>query len=114
MKSDIKEKTDKLKAYLEEHRCGDVVVIDMENECSWTDAFVIATVSSVGHLRGVVHQLWGELNELGLTVNNRHKSPGDDGWELIDCGDVIIHLMSEELRSFYNLEKLWKATENLV
>ena len=114
MKSDIKEKTDKLKAYLEEHRCGDVTVIDMEHECSWTDAFVIATVSSVGHLRGVVHQLWGELNELGLTVNNRHKSPGDDGWELIDCGDVIIHLMSEELRSFYNLEKLWKTTENLV
>ena len=113
MKSEIKEKTDRLKAYLEDHKCSDVVVIDMENECSWTDAFVIATVSSVGHLKGVVHQLWGEINDLGLTVNNRHKTPGDDGWELIDCGDIVIHLMSEELRSFYNLEKLWKATENL-
>ena len=41
MKSDIKEKADKLKAYLEDHKCTDVVVIDMENECSWTDAFVI-------------------------------------------------------------------------
>ena len=100
MKSDIKEKADKLKAYLEDHKCTDVLVIDMENECSWTDAFVIGTVSSVGHLRGVVHQLWGELNDLG--------------WELIDCGDIVIHLMSDELRSFYNLEKLWKATETLM
>lgn len=114
MRNEIKEKTERLKRYLEDHKCEDVVVIDMEeNECSWTDAFVIATVSSVGHLKGVVHQLWGELNELELSVNNRHKSPGDDGWELIDCGDIIIHLMSAELRSFYNLEKLWKATEKL-
>ncbi len=114
MKNEIKEKAEKLKAYLEDHKCSDVVVIDMENECSWTDAFIIGTVSSVGHLKGVVHQLWGELNDLGLEVNNRHKTPGNDGWELIDCGDIVIHLMSDELRSFYNLERLWKATENLV
>ena len=102
MREDIKEKCGKLKAFLEDHRCSDVVIVDMEKECSWTDAFIIATVTSVGHLRGVVHQ-----------ICNRHKSPGSDGWELIDCGDIVIHLMSQELRDFYNLEKLWKATEAL-
>ena len=49
---------------------------------------------------------------MGLSVNNRHKTPGDDGWELIDCGDIVIHLMSPDLREFYSLEKLWKATED--
>ena len=111
MKEDIKEKVGRIKTYLEDHKCIDVAVVDME-ECSWTDAFVIGTVSSVGHLKGVVHQLWGELIDLGLNVNNRHKTPGDDGWELIDCGDVVIHLMSSELREFYNLEKLWSVTES--
>ena len=114
MKDNIRNITDKLKSYLEDHKCADVIVIDMENECSWTDAFVIATVSSVGHLRGVVHQIWDEISSLGMSVVNRHKAPDTSGWELIDCGDVVIHLMSSELREFYNLEKLWKATENLV
>ncbi|MBO5770599.1 MAG: ribosome silencing factor [Spirochaetales bacterium] len=111
MNEDIKLKVEKIKTYLEDHKCADVAVVDMQ-DCSWTDAFVIGTVSSVGHLKGVVHQLWGELIDLGLTVNNRHKTPGDDGWELIDCGDVVIHLMSSELREFYNLEKLWNITES--
>ncbi|MDY5931497.1 MAG: ribosome silencing factor [Candidatus Ornithospirochaeta sp.] len=110
MREEIKAKAEELRKYLEDHNCSDAIVIDL-GDCSWTDCFVIGTVNSVGHLKGVVHQIWDELKELGLEVNNRHKSPGDDGWELIDCGDIIIHLMSQELRDFYNLEKLWKATE---
>ncbi len=111
MDEKIKEKASKIEAYLKEHNVGDVVVVDL-NDCSWASCFVIGTVTSVGHLKGVVHQLWGFLNEMGLSVNNRHKTPGDDGWELIDCGDIVIHLMSSDLREFYSLEKLWKATED--
>lgn len=112
MDDKIREKANKIAQYLIDHKVEDVKVVDLEN-CSWTDCFVIGTVNSVGHLKGVVHQLWGELKDLRLGVNNRHKTPGDDGWELIDCGDIVIHLMSPELREFYSLEKLWKATENL-
>ncbi len=111
MREEIQKKAETIKKFLEDHKCLDVKIVDLSNECSWTDCFVIGTVSSVGHLKGVVHQLWSELSALGLDVNNRHKSPGDDGWELIDCSDIVIHLMSPDLRAFYNLEKLWKATE---
>lgn len=114
MKDITKTNADKLKVFLEDHKCTDVAAIDVSAECSWTECFIIATVSSVGHLRGVVHQIWDEINNLGISVINRHKSPDTSGWELIDCGDIVIHLMSSELREFYNLEKLWKATENLV
>ena len=99
-----------IKAFLEEHSCKDVAVLPLEN-CSWTDCFVIGTVNSVGHLKGVVHQIWDLMNELGLSVNNRHKTPGEDGWTLIDTGDIVIHLMSLELWDFYSLEKLWAASE---
>ncbi len=109
MRKEIEDKANALKAFLEEHNCKDVEVMDLA-DCSWTDCFVIGTVTSVGHLRGVVHQIWDKIIELGLTVNNRHKTPGEDGWELIDCGDIVIHLMSPDLREFYSLEKLWKAS----
>lgn len=98
--------------FLEDHRCTDVSVIDLRPGCSWTDCFVIATVSSNAHLKGVAHQMWGTLNELGLTVNNRHKNPEGEGWELIDCGSIVIHLMNSEMREFYALEKLWQHLES--
>lgn len=98
--------------FLDDHKCKDVNILDVSEECSWADCFIIATVNSVGHLRGVAHEIWGELNNLGLQVSNRHKNPQGDGWELIDCGDIVIHLMSAELREFYSLEKLWQKREN--
>ncbi|MGE4583767.1 MAG: ribosome silencing factor [Sphaerochaeta sp.] len=97
--------------FLDDHKCKDVNILDVSGQCSWADCFIIATVSSVGHLHGVVHELWGELNNLGLQVTNRHKKPAGDGWELVDCGDIIVHLMSAELRDFYSLEKLWQRRE---
>ena len=110
MKEDIQKKTDRIKNYLEEHNCQDVTGVHM-TQSSWTDAFVIGTVNSVGHLKGVVHQLWDEINDLELKVNNRHKTQGNDGWALIDCGEIVIHLMSQDVREGTNLEKLWKVTE---
>lgn len=97
--------------FLEDHKCKDVSILDVSAECSWADCFIIATVSSIGHLKGVAHEIWGELNSLGLQVANRHKNPVGDGWELIDCTDIVIHLMSSELRDFYSLEKLWQKRE---
>lgn len=97
--------------FLEDHKCKDVNIIDVSGECSWADCLIIGTVNSVGHLKGVAHELWAELNDLGLQVVNRHKNPQGDGWELIDCGDIVVHLMSPELRDFYSLEKLWQKKD---
>lgn len=95
--------------FLEEHNGIDTAVVDVSTRCSWADFFVISTVTSIGHLRGLVNQIWEVLESQGLEVRNRHKNPGVDGWELIDCGDIVIHLMSAELRAFYSLEKLWSG-----
>lgn len=108
MTEERREVADQIAKFIEDHKGIDVTVIDVSEDCSWADCFIIATVNSVGHLKGVAHELWGELKRLGVDVNNRHKNPSSDGWELIDGGDVIIHLMSAEFREFYALEKLWQ------
>jgi len=99
--------------FITDHKGEDTVVLDVSEVSGWADAFIISTVNSLGHLRGLARELWDVLNEKGVQVINRHKQVGDDGWELIDCGDIVIHLMGRELREFYNLEKLWSTAEKV-
>lgn len=99
--------------FIEERKGEDVTLLDVSESAGWADYFIIATVTSLGHLKGVARELWGFLADKGIHTHNRGKRVGDDGWELIDCGDIIIHLMSSELRQFYALEKLWHQGEKI-
>jgi ribosome-associated protein len=92
---------------IDEHRGEDTVVIDVSGQSSWTDFFVISTINSYGHLKGIVRQVKNHIRELDMDILHRHKRMAEDGWELIDCGYLVIHLMSREMRDFYDLEKLW-------
>ena len=104
----LRTKAEKIRDFLDDHNGKDTVIVDVSDRCSWTECFIICTVTSAGHLKGLTQQLWGILSELDLSVNNRHKSPSTDTWELIDCNNIVIHLMNREYREFYNLEKLWE------
>ena len=107
MKDEILKKARSVAGFLTEHRGLDTQIIDVSGQCSWTDCFVITTVNSAGHLRGLSHELRPFLSSLGLKVRNPRKSPSGEGWELLDCNEIVIHLMNQEMRIFYNLEKLW-------
>ena len=74
MKEETKAKAAAISQFLIDHKGLEVTTIDVEQECSWTECFIICTVTSVGHLRGLARELWGVLDELGLQVNNRHLS----------------------------------------
>jgi len=93
--------------FISEHNGENVIVVDIKEQSSWTDYMIIATVNSVGHLRGLVRQLKEMLSDNSIDILMRHKQISDDGWELIDCGSYVIHLMNLEMREFYDLEKLW-------
>src|SRR6056297_1732697 len=98
---------------IDEHKGADTVVIDVREQSSWTSFFVISTVYSVGHLKGLTRHIKNLLRDTDVNVLHRHKRIAEDGWELIDCGSVVIHLMNEEMRDFYDLEKLWFSGEVL-
>ncbi len=98
---------------LEEHNGIDTVVLDIHEQSSWTDYFIISTVNSQAHMRGIIRDVSGFLKERSIVPLNMHKNRNEDSWMLIDCGDFIIHLMSEETRSFYDLERLWHSGKSL-
>ncbi len=90
------------------HGAGEVLVLDVSAQAGWTDRFVIATATSLGHLRGLARFIDEEAARLGLRPPKGRKAQAeDDEWLLIDLGDVVVHVMTAAARSFFELEKLW-------
>jgi ribosome-associated protein len=92
---------------LAEHKGGDVVVLDVAAQAGWTERFVIATASSSTHLRGLARSLDEEIGSSGLARLHASSLAADDEWLLVDLGSIVVHIMTERARDFYELEKLW-------
>lgn len=109
-----KEKALEIAQLMQDGKGGDVVVIDVSQLNSWTDFFVIVTVTSSAHWKGLYKLVkdYVKENDMEIHITN-HKIPDGDDWNLIDIGTVVVHLMTEEARSFYDLEKLWHNGERL-
>jgi ribosome-associated protein len=105
-----------LATLLADHKGGEVLVLDVAAQAGWTDYFVIASATSTAHLRGLVRFIDDEVARLGLQRLGRRSSLADDDeWLLVDLGDVVVHVMTEGARTFYELEKLWfQATATKV
>jgi ribosome-associated protein len=69
---------------------------------------VIVTGSSQRHIATMAEHLLERLKAAGLTGLSS-EGGGQSDWVLIDAGDVIVHLFKDEVRRFYDLEKLWGA-----
>ena len=93
--------------FIDEHKGIDTVALYIGDKSSFTDCFVISTANSEGHLKGLYTNILDMLKEKNIDLLHRKKNMDDSGWVLIDCGGVIIHLMTPEKRSFYDLERLW-------
>ena len=109
------EKTEQDKALeiaklMEDGKGQDVRVIDVTGLNSWTDYFVIVTVTSSAHWQGLYRQVKDYIAENGMEIHpTASKTPQGDDWNLIDLGSVVVHLMSADARAFYDLEKLWHS-----
>ncbi len=92
--------------YLTDLKAKDVLALDLRGLCSWTDWFVLATYNSQGHLKGLVEELdvWAVAHDI---PSGRPKKKQVNEWMLIDWDDVVVHLMSEKARLYYELEKIW-------
>ncbi len=92
---------------LASHNARDVLVMDIAETAGWADFFVIATSTSSVHMRGLARHLeeFFKLNDQSLL--NTPTMSDDQRWLLMDAGSVVIHIMSEEARGFYDLESLW-------
>jgi ribosome-associated protein len=93
---------------LADDKAIDPVTIDLAGKTSFADLMVIATGSSQRHIATMAEHLLERLKHAGC-AGVRAEGTGQSDWVLIDAGDVIVHLFKDEVRHFYDLEKLWGA-----
>jgi len=91
---------------LDDDQADEVVVIDLTGKSSMCDSMIIASGRSHRHVAAMADHLRELLKTTGSAGPAVEGLPGAD-WVLIDAGDVIVHLFRPEVRSFYNLEKMW-------
>lgn len=93
-------------AQLEDAKAQDIIAISLDGKTAIADNMVVASGRSNRHVGAIADQLVDKLKEAG----HRHiRVEGMDqcDWVLVDAVDVVVHLFRPEVRSFYNLEKLW-------
>ncbi len=99
---------DTILAQLDDAKAEQVVTIALDEKTAIADTMVVATGRSNRHVGAIADQLVEKLKETGRRELRIEGMPQCD-WVLVDAGDVIVHIFRPEVRSFYNLEKLWSA-----
>lgn len=93
---------------LENMKAEDTVEIDLVGKTSIADAMIIASGRSNRHVGSIAEHIAEELKDKGFWSPRIEGMPACD-WVLIDVGDLLVHIFRPEVRSFYNLEKMWSA-----
>ena len=99
-------------ATLDDAKAEGVVAIDVVGKTSVADHMVVASGRSQRHVGAIADQIQKKLREMGHGRVHVEGLPQCD-WVLVDAGDVIVHLFEPDVRTFYNLEKMWQADRPL-
>lgn len=89
-------------------KAEDSVTIDLTGKSSIGDFMVVTSGRSQRHVGAVADHVVKDLKKAGIP-DVRVEGMRQSDWVLIDAGDVIVHVFKPEVRTFYDLEKMWKG-----
>lgn len=98
-----------VKQALEGLKAEEIIELDVRDKTSIADYLFIASGSSNRHVKSIANNVVVDAKKAG------HQPLGVEGelegeWVLVDLGDIIVHVMQPQVRSFYDLESLWRVT----
>lgn len=94
-------------------KASNIAIYDLRSTSTLTEYAVVCTATSVPHLRAVLRDVSKDVAEqLGVDPVYAERTP-QALWSVLDYIDVMVHIMADEVRSFYNLEELWHEENRL-
>lgn len=103
---DVEAATQVVLTSLEDDKAEDILALDIRGRSSFADMLVVASGRSARHVGALADHVMRKLKEAGVKDVRIEGMPQAD-WVLVDAGDVVVHLFRPEVRTFYNIEKIW-------
>lgn len=91
---------------LEDDKAEEIVSLNIHGKSSVADMLIVASGRSARHVGALADHVVRKLKEAGAG-NVKVEGLQTCDWVLVDAGDVIVHLFRPEVRSFYNIERIW-------
>lgn len=98
---------------LEEKKGENIVLLDLQEISSFTDYFILCNGSSERMLHALTDVV-DNTARVDFKLKGRIEGIPESGWVIVDLGDIIVHLLSEEMRNFYKIEELWSGGKTLL
>lgn len=91
---------------LSEKKAMDIAIIDVSQKAGYTDYFVIASGGNERQISALVDNVEEEFEKEGIFVKHI-EGKKTSGWILLDYEDIIVNIMTEEMRTKFSIERLW-------
>jgi len=91
---------------LEDMKGRDIITLDISKKASFADYMVICSGNSNRHVKSIAQSVNSECRNAGVEALGMEGNDVGE-WALVDLGDIIVHVMTDEQRDKYQLEQLW-------
>lgn len=108
---EICEKISKICELLDDKKALDLVIVDTTKMSNAVDYYIIATATSYTHAKSLADYLEVEGKEFEENIFREGFNQSD--WVVLDFGQIFVHILTEEKREHYNLEKLLNEGNNI-
>jgi len=104
---------DLIMSRLDDDKAEDIVLIDLKGKSPMADSIIVASGRSHRHVGALADHVLRALKDAGFGRARVEGLPHCD-WVLIDAGDLVVHLFRPEVRTFYNIEKIWSVDSSHI
>jgi ribosome-associated protein len=92
---------------LEDIKARDIQLVNVSKITSVFDYIAIASADSTRQTKALANNVVTKVKEAGFAVIGT-EGEGSGEWVLVDCGDIVVHIMQPAVREYYKLEELWR------
>ena len=93
--------------FLDEKIATNISILNISNVSSFADYFVICSAQSNTQVKSLTENLADKVKQTFSRLPHGRENDAKNRWNLIDYGDVVVHILHQEDREAYAIEKFW-------